>query len=150
LIRFGDRPISRLWCSLAGRSNGCLIFGDGPLLAAVGVVPSLCLPNILVFHHQYIQASLLHLAFTLASCSGVLHWLRALLAPCSGILHWLRALVIALAGLSLGRHMRSLRCGRLVDFVEWLCIWVEGGQVRTVEFVRSRSVRSMFDRPFGK
>jgi hypothetical protein len=26
-------------------------FGDGPLLAAVGLVPSLCLPNILVFHH---------------------------------------------------------------------------------------------------
>jgi len=32
-------------------------FGDGPL-AAVGLVPSLCLPNILVSHHQYIQASL--------------------------------------------------------------------------------------------
>jgi hypothetical protein len=26
-------------------------FDDGPLLAAVGLVPSLCLPNILVFHH---------------------------------------------------------------------------------------------------
>jgi hypothetical protein len=32
-----------------------------------------------------------------------------------------------------------------VDFVEWLCIWVEGGWVRTVRFVRSDSVRSMFD-----
>ena len=58
----------------------------------------------------------MHLAFTgfvlwrlaQVSCSfgSVLFWLRA-----SGISLWLRAQVIALAGLSLGRHRRSLRCG---------------------------------------
>ena len=101
-------------------------FGDGPLLAAVGLVPSLCLPSILVFHHQYIQA-ILCIWLLLASCSGVLLRFRA-----SGISLWLRAQVIVLAGLSLGCHMRSLHCGGLVD---WLCIWVEGGRVCTVGFV---------------
>ena len=32
-------------------------FRDGPL-AAVGLLPSLCLPSVLISHHQYIQASL--------------------------------------------------------------------------------------------
>ncbi|OCK91874.1 uncharacterized protein K441DRAFT_664108 [Cenococcum geophilum 1.58] len=54
-------------------------FGDGPLLAAVGLVPSLCLPSILVSHHQYIQASF---------CSGSVLWHLAL-ALCSGISLWL-------------------------------------------------------------
>ncbi|OCK94731.1 uncharacterized protein K441DRAFT_659604, partial [Cenococcum geophilum 1.58] len=53
-------------------------FGDGPL-AAVGLVPSLCLPSILVSHHQYIQASF---------CSGSVLWHLAL-ALCSGISLWL-------------------------------------------------------------
>ena len=39
--------VELIWCSLAGRSNGCLVC-DGPL-AAVGLVPSLCLPSVLVF-----------------------------------------------------------------------------------------------------
>ncbi|OCK90274.1 uncharacterized protein K441DRAFT_666302 [Cenococcum geophilum 1.58] len=76
-------------------------FGDGPLLAAVGLVPSLCLPSILVSHHQYIQASF---------CSGSVLWHLAL-ALCSGISLWLCARAIALARLLLRRHMRSLRCG---------------------------------------
>ena len=101
-------PVELIWCSLAGRSNGCLVY-DGPL-AAVGLVPSLCLPSVLVS-----TISISKLAYApgfywlraLASCLGsVLFWLRA-----SGISLWLRALVIALAGLSLGRHMRSLRYG---------------------------------------
>ncbi|XTI94388.1 hypothetical protein V2W45_1438454 [Cenococcum geophilum] len=53
-------------------------FGNGPLLAAVGLVPSLCLPNILVSHHQYIQASLC-IWLLLASFSRHLA-----LAPCPG------------------------------------------------------------------
>ncbi|XTI92380.1 hypothetical protein V2W45_1422929, partial [Cenococcum geophilum] len=46
-------------------------FSNSPL-ATVGLVPSLYLPNILIFHHQYIQASLC-IWLLLASCSGVLH-----------------------------------------------------------------------------
>ncbi|OCK87880.1 uncharacterized protein K441DRAFT_670009, partial [Cenococcum geophilum 1.58] len=63
-------------------------FGDGPL-AAVSLVPSLCLPT--------------------SFCSGSVLWYLAL-ALCSGISLWLCARAIALARLSLGRHIRSLRC----------------------------------------
>ncbi|XTI87646.1 hypothetical protein V2W45_1390496 [Cenococcum geophilum] len=55
-----------LICWSFERLSGC----DGPL-AAVGVVPSLCLPDILMSHHQYVQASLC-IWLLLASCSGVL------------------------------------------------------------------------------
>ena len=66
----------------------------------------------------------MHLAFT-----GFVLW-RLALAPCSGYctgwaLTWTPYEVVTLWWV-----------GR---FVEWLCIWVEGGQVRTVGF------GSMFD-----
>src|SRR6266576_858151 len=115
---------------------------DGPLLAAVGLVPSMCLPSILVSHHQYIQASLC-IWLLLASCSGVLLWLRALLAlcfwhlalaPCSGYcagwaLTWMPYEVITLWWV-----------GRLL-----LNGCVSG--LKEVRFVRSGLVRSMFNRP---
>ncbi|XTI83543.1 hypothetical protein V2W45_1229343, partial [Cenococcum geophilum] len=45
-------------------------FGDSSLLAAVGLIPSLCLPNILVSHYYFCSSSVLwHLA--LALCSGI-------------------------------------------------------------------------------
>jgi len=112
---------------------------DGPLLAAVCLVPSLCLPNILVFHHQYIQASLC-IWLLLASCFGVLLRFRALLAPCfwhrSGsvlrLLRWLGSPLDATWG-------RYAVVGRLI--LSNGCV----SGLKEVGFVRSGLVQSMFD-----
>src|SRR5882762_6844788 len=88
----------------------------------------------------------MHLAFTgfvlwRIALYSVLFWLRA-----SSISLWLRVQVIALARLSLRRHMRSLRCGGQVGFIKWLYIWVKGGQdsYGRVRFDRC-SMCSIFD-----
>jgi hypothetical protein len=161
LIRFGDGPISRLWCSLAGRSNGCLV-----LTTVLCWLPSVwCLPCVYPISLS-LTISISKLAFALAPCSGISLWLCALASRSGsmlGLSRWLGSYLDAIWGryAVVGRSSLSNGCVsglkevRFVRSSSYGWVWFDQCSMRPmfdVIDVRCNrcSMRSMFDRPFGR